>query len=350
MNRDLQFQRLARRYATVLRKYAAEQRETVLEEAYELGRAAVAAEAGILDLARIHVEAREKLLQPASGAKNHARISKLTGVVFLQALSPFEAMHRGFRELNGELQQRNRELEAEAAVRKRLEESLRRLSRRILRVQEEQRRRLSRELHDEVGQSLTAISVTLAALRHGSEAKRADFARTIGRVQRLLEETMEAVHRFALELRPALLDELGLLPALRSHIKRFSQRTGLRIRLVADAAAEQLDNDQKTAVFRIAQESLTNVARHAHASRVRISIRRSGGNICMEVFDNGKSFREAPPGAARQRERLGLLGMQERARLANGLLTIKPEPGKGTTVWVTIPLPGTAQKGKPRRF
>ncbi len=114
--------------------------------------------------------------------------------------------------------------------RKRAEEALKNLSRKILRAQEEERRRISRELHDEVGQSLTAISVTLAALGNNGASKSEHIRRTVAGTQRLLESTMETVHRFARELRPAMLDELGLLPALRSHAKSFSARTSLGVR------------------------------------------------------------------------------------------------------------------------
>jgi signal transduction histidine kinase len=157
---------------------------------------------------------------------------------------------------------------------------------------------------------------------------------------------METVHRFARELRPAMLDELGLLPALRSHVKSFSERTGLPVRLLADPAVERLNGEQKIAVFRIAQESLTNVAKHARASRVRVSLRRVGDGVCLEIADNGKSFRADSRNIAKQKQRLGLLGMQERVRLVNGLFSIRPKPGRGTTVRVVIPFQPMNSNGK----
>jgi PAS domain S-box-containing protein len=469
MNPKRTLRKLARRYAVNLRKYAAEEQEAVLEAAYGLGRAALADGLGILDMARMHRESREKLLKSNAGGKKRERISKAAAMFFLQALSPFEATHRGFYETNTELQKRNRELEAEIAERrraekalhasearlraildhspaviflkdtqgrylhinrqferqfgldrnrvvgrmdrdffsreqaahfqnhdrevlrggvplefeetaryrdgehislvskfplrdpkgkiyalcgvatditerKRAEEALKNLSRKILRAQEEERRRISRELHDEVGQSLTAISVTLAALGNNGASKSEHIRRTVAGTQRLLQSTMETVHRFARELRPAMLDELGLLPALRSHVKSFSARTGLGVRLHADPAAESLNSDQKTAVFRIVQESLTNVAKHAHATRVNISLRPFGDSISVEIADNGKSFRADPGIAAKQKQRLGLLGMQERVRLINGRFSIQPKPGRGTTVRVTIPFHMTAAR------
>ena len=338
MNRRKKLQRLARFYASTLQRYyLTGEREAVLEEAYELGRGAIAAGFGILDMARVHLEAREKLLLSEADAKNRARITKLAGVFFLQTLSPFEATHRGFRETNTELLKRNQELAAEIVERQKAEEALKDLSSKILCAQEQERRRISRELHDEVGQSLTAISMTLATMRNNGAAKPEKISRTIADTQRLIEETMETVHRFARELRPAMLDELGLLPALRSYAKNFSNRTGIRVQFQADPVAEKLSDDGKTVIFRIAQECLTNVAKHARASRVNISLCPTDNGVYLEVADNGKSFRMIPEKAAGQTQRLGLLGMQERVRIANGRFEMNPEPGRGTTVRVTIP-------------
>jgi len=216
------------------------------------------------------------------------------------------------------------------------EEAWRQLSNKILHAQEDERRRISRELHDETGQALTAISVTLAALKHDEAAAKSKFfEKKLAETQNLLEKTMESIHHFARELRPALLDELGLVPALRSHIKSFAERTGLRVRLRANAVAEGLDGDQKTVLFRVAQESLTNVAKHARATHVNVVFRKAGEHLLMEIVDNGKSFHVSPTGAKRK-QRLGLLGMQERVRLVNGRFVIKPQPGRGTTVRVMI--------------
>jgi signal transduction histidine kinase len=224
----------------------------------------------------------------------------------------------------------------------RQEEVLRNLASKIIHAQEEERRRISRELHDEVGQSLTAISMALASLRNSRVTKPETFSRTIAGTQRVLEETMEKVHQFARELRPAMLDELGLLPALRSHLKNFAACTGLRLKFSADAAAEKLDDEKKTALFRIAQESLNNVAKHAGASRVKISVGQTCDGIRMEIADNGKSFRASNGKGDGQKQHLGLLGMQERVRLVNGHFDIHPKPGRGTTVCVQIPFQSAA--------
>jgi signal transduction histidine kinase len=150
-------------------------------------------------------------------------------------------------------------------------------------------------------------------------------------------------------LRPAILDELGLLPALRSSLNGFARRTGLRVRFRGSASAEKLSNEQKTVLFRIAQESLTNVAKHAQASRVDIVLRKAEGGLCMEIADNGKSFRSVPHQSVRSKQGLGLLGMQERVRLVNGRFNINPDPSRGTTVRVVVPFKSASRFARPDR-
>jgi signal transduction histidine kinase len=364
---------LSRRYVSTLRRYLVDGREAVLAEAYELGRRGIASGLGVLDMARAHTQALEEIFWPALPWAAKQRALDFTETFLLESFSPFEATHRGFRETNrklhhviarleksnADLARINRRLAAEIRDRQRAEaalrqseshyrrlfadaqamqENLRHLSNKILHAQEEERKRISRELHDEVGQSLTAIGMKLAGLGTNGHSSARDFAGKIAATQDLVQQTMDTVHRFARELRPAMLDELGLLPALRSQINRFAERTGLRVRFRASSAVECLAGEQKTALYRIAQESLTNVAKHAQASRVEISIRKLAATIRMEIADNGKSFREkrsARPGTG---QRLGLLGMQERVRLVNGAFSIRPQPGTGTTVLVTIPM------------
>jgi PAS domain S-box-containing protein len=219
-----------------------------------------------------------------------------------------------------------------------MQERLRGLSNRVLSAQEEERRRISRELHDQVGQSLMAISVTLASLKQASAKDDGTTSRKLADAQRLLQEMMETVHNFAWELRPTMLDELGLLPALRSYLKTFARRTGLCVQFRGNAMAEALNGEQKTVLYRVALESLANVAKHAHASRVEVTLHKVGDGICMEIADNGRSFQEDSKNLRKRTKRLGLLGMQERVRLVNGRFAIRPLEGKGTTVHVVMPL------------
>jgi signal transduction histidine kinase len=159
---------------------------------------------------------------------------------------------------------------------------------------------------------------------------------------------METVHNFARDLRPAILDELGLVPALRSCLNNFARRTGLRVCFRGTRLAEALAGEKKTVLFRVAQESLTNVARHAQASRVQITLRKSGNTISMEVADDGRSFLPGEKNNGRHKG-LGLLGMQERVRLVNGRFQVRPDPGKGTTVLVEVPFKATETSPRPVR-
>lgn len=364
--------RLLRQFAAALRSCLAREQERALEQAYELGRDAIARGLGVLDVAKLHQEALVSTLRSPlqSGA---VPCVKAAGALVLEALTPFEATHRGFheaylklRELNRTLEQRNLEQAAinrrlrleikerartEAALRQSekhyrklfrqaqlMQEDLRQLSDEILHVQEEERTRISRELHDEVGQALTALNVNLAMLTNPAGRSPGNFEARIAGVQALLEQTMGTVHNFARELRPAMLDELGLLPALRSYLKDFQERTRIHASFDAGPHLEELDDGQKTTLFRVAQESLTNITKHAQASQVTVAIRRRNGNVRMEIRDNGKGFAMEPQMAAKRKKRLGVLGMQERVRLVNGHLGLHSQPGKGTVVHVLIPL------------
>ncbi|MEO5959341.1 MAG: PAS domain S-box protein [Opitutaceae bacterium] len=217
-----------------------------------------------------------------------------------------------------------------------MEENLRQLSRRVLTVQEEERKHISRELHDEIGQAITAANVSVAMLRKHAENDEV-FRKKADTAQRLLEECMELVHRFARELRPSMLDHLGPYAALQNFVKSFAERTGIKTELHNAARLERLDLQQGTVLYRIAQESLTNVFKHAQATRVKIRLRQMPRAVCMEIADNGRkavTSGDAQPG---ERERLGVLGMQERVRLVNGRLDIESAARRGTTVRVEIP-------------
>lgn len=217
-----------------------------------------------------------------------------------------------------------------------MEENLRELSTRVLTAQEEERKHISRELHDEIGQVLTAANVSIAMLRRHAENDDA-FRRKVDTAQRLLEESMEMVHRFARELRPSMLDHLGPFAALQNYVKSFAERTGIKTELRSSARLDRLDPQQGTVLYRVAQESLTNVYKHAQATRVSIRLRQLPRAVCMEIADNGRGVALRPAAGGDRDERLGLLGMQERVRLVNGQLAIDSTPRRGTTVRVEIP-------------
>lgn len=219
-----------------------------------------------------------------------------------------------------------------------LQEQLRQLSRRTLRVQEAERKRISRELHGSVTQLLSGINVRLANLKVEATANTKGFGQKIAHTQRLVEKSVDIVHRFARELRPAVLDDLGLRPALHSLLKDFTKETGLQVSFTASAGLEELSHAKRTAFYRVAQEALANVARHAHATRVAVSIRKVPGAVLMRIRDDGKAFDVTHVLPARKNRRLGLIGMRERLEMVGGLLTVESAPGKGTTVIAQIPL------------
>src|SRR5437588_8526436 len=211
----------------------------------------------------------------------------------------------------------------------------------ILHVQEEERKRISRELHDEVGQTLAAINAHLARVqRDGLGDQDSSLRARIADADKLLVGASEGMHSFARALRSAVLDDLGLLPALRSYLKDYAERTGLLVRFERAAGDVQLSSEQKTALFRIAQESLTNVARHARATEVVVTFGFVKGGIQLRVRDNGKGCSTKRQPMAAEKTRLGLLGMQERVRLVNGRCILQSSPGRGTTVTAYIPLTG----------
>lgn len=218
-----------------------------------------------------------------------------------------------------------------------MQDELRRLTHQILSAQEEERKEISRELHDEIAQTLAGINVQLSALSLESAVSARGLKRKIASTQRQVGRSIEAIHRFARELRPAMLDDLGLIPALRSYIKNFAARTGLRIRFTAFIEVEALDNDKRTVLYRVAQEALTNVARHAQASLVQVRIRKIPDAIRMEVADDGRSFQVQRVLSARTNKRLGLLGIRERVEMVGGSFAIESAPGRGTTLRAQIP-------------
>ena len=229
-----------------------------------------------------------------------------------------------------------------------MQEQLRQLSRQILLTQEEERREISRELHDVIAQTLTGINIRLATLKKDAAVNTKGLDRNITRTQRLVEKSVDIVHQFARELRPAVLDDLGLIPALHSFVKIFSRRTRIHVHLEVFAGVEQLDIAKRTVLFRVAQEALTNVARHAQASRVEVSIRKLPDCVCMKINDDGISFQVDRVLHAKGSKRLGLLGMRERLEMVGGHFEVESAPGKGTTVTAQIPTGKARARGRNR--
>jgi signal transduction histidine kinase len=365
--------KFSRLYRAALRTHLKQGRQAGLESARGLGGKAFSAGLQTLDLAKLHELILVTEVLPGCPPRKRSALIKQAGVFFAVAITPIEKTHRSAREAAAQLKkiietlsQRTVELAAsnlelsleisqrkaaEAALKKsehhysellrqsdRLQEHLRHLSRQILSAQEDERKRISRELHDVIGQTLTGINIRLATLKKEALLSTKGLDRNIARTQRLVEKSVDIVHQFARELRPAVLDDLGLIPALHSFVKLFSQRTRIHVHLKAFAGVEQLNSDQRTILYRVAQEALTNVSRHAQASRVEVDIQKLAGGVCMKISDNGKSFQVEKTLNAKGRKRLGLLGMKERLDMVGGRFDIESVPGKGTTVTAQIPL------------
>jgi signal transduction histidine kinase len=218
-----------------------------------------------------------------------------------------------------------------------MQRKLRLLARQILSAQEEERKEISRELHDEVVQTLVGINVQLSALSRGASAGMHKLKAKIARTQRLVENSVNEVHRFARELRPAVLDDLGLIPALHAYCKNLAARKKIKVQLTAFAGVEALENARRAVLYRVSQEALTNVIRHAQATHVSVSIAELGDTIRMEIADNGKSFAVEKTLLAKNNKRLGLVGMRERIEMIGGTLCIISIPGEGTTIRAEIP-------------
>ena len=234
----------------------------------------------------------------------------------------------------------NRQLEQEALARKQAEdeqrrsfEQLRALAARMQTAREEERARVAREIHDELGQALTAIKIDLTALLPNVLADPGPKLPRYQTVFRVLDEAIQSVRRIATDLRPGVLDDLGLLAAIEWAVEEFQARTGIQSYVSLPDADLALDAESATALFRILQEALTNVARHARATRVRVRLAHEEEGLSLEVRDNGEGIRDVQL-AGRS---LGVLGMSERAILLGGEFSIASTHKNGTTVTVRIP-------------
>jgi len=215
------------------------------------------------------------------------------------------------------------------------QERLRALSRRLLEVQEEERGRLARDLHDDLGQALTALKIQPESLAKNDPAQRAQIAECVETTRHALER----VRQLSFSLRPLQLDDLGLVAALRSHLDRQAKLGGLAPHFDADEAPRQIAPEIEIACFRVAQEAINNALRHAAAGNLWLRLFTAGDRLALSVRDDGGGFdleaarRRAAAGAS-----LGLVGMEERIALAGGTLELRAAPGQGTVLLATFPL------------
>lgn len=232
-----------------------------------------------------------------------------------------------------------RQAESETMRAERAERELRRLSQQLVRAQEEERRSLSRELHDQVGQQLTALRVEIANLGRIQPEQRGVFEAHLKEAKHLAAQTMRTVRDLAMGLRPSMLDDLGLGPAIEWQAREFSRRSGVPATVELKGRINgELSEAERTALFRIVQEALTNITKHARASSVRITLSSTEEGLQLTVSDDGLGLGEA----AQQGRGLGLLGMEERAKELGGTFTMTSTAGSGARIDVWLPRKVTA--------
>jgi two-component system, NarL family, sensor histidine kinase DevS len=203
--------------------------------------------------------------------------------------------------------------------------------RRVVSAQELERQRLARELHDETGQALTSILLGLKAVEDADDGS--DLAAATGQLRELVVETLQDVRRLAVELRPKALDDFGLVPAIERLVETFREHTGIHVDLEPRLGNERLPSDVETTLYRITQEALTNVVKHAQAEHVSIVLTRRDGSVAAVIEDDGRGF-----GTGDNSSGLGLLGMRERIALVDGRLEVETSPGSGTTLSIEVPV------------
>ena len=227
-----------------------------------------------------------------------------------------------------------RRSENEREVAEHAEQLMRQLSQQLVAAQEEERKKLSRELHDHVGQMLTALRMELGRIDRVRTSTDSQVAGAVKESRQLVDDMVRTVRDLALGLRPSMLDDFGLEPALEWHVRDVSRRFGVPVELLVDGDLDLLSEQHRTCVYRAVQEALTNCVRHARASHISVSVSRLADNLTVTVADNGVGF-----DASSRDSGLGLRGIGERVRELHGVLAIKSAPGAGTTLTMRMPLP-----------
>ena len=237
-------------------------------------------------------------------------------------------------------------LETEAAATAELDlPVLRLLARELLRLQEEQRHALSRELHDNIAQLLAVTTNRIALARSGATSKK--LRDELAEVRNILETVLQEVGDLSLRLRPPLLDQAALSAAIEKHAAAFRERVRMDLTVECQVPSDgQFDGEHATNLFRIAQETLHNIEKHARATEARVALLEREGRLCLEVADNGRSFHPERPAEAAKYGHLGLVNMRERIEMLGGTLEIEAKPGNGTVVRATVPVNGNHRPQK----
>jgi signal transduction histidine kinase len=249
-----------------------------------------------------------------------------------------DSVEQANQQLERRVEERTRELEGLYRKLREREEWRGELLRKVISAQEDERRRIARELHDETSQTLSALAIGLetALAKYPSDVSRARLVDA----KALAVRTINELHRIIYDLRPSVLDDLGLLSAIRWYAERHLESRGISLRCEFAGTETRLAPETETALFRVVQEAVTNIAKHARADTVLIQSAERDGMLTIEIEDDGQGFDPStlPPPAARERG-LGLLGMRERVELLGGTLILDSAPGQGARIAVSVPLP-----------
>jgi len=249
----------------------------------------------------------------------------------------YNDLEQRVEERTGELSRVNENLKTEIGKHKESEAARLELLRRLVTAQEEERRRISRELHDQTGQHLAALLLGLKTLNNSTDSGSTSLHRSLFQLQKLTEQLVEEAHHLAWDLRPAALDDLGLETAISNYVEKWSERNSIALDFHSGLDKLRLPPPVETAVFRIVQEALTNVLKHAEATRVSVMLEYRYDELLVIVEDNGRGFEPEVPLKMKERGGLGLIGINERVALVGGKLNIESEPGGGATLAIRIP-------------
>jgi signal transduction histidine kinase len=253
----------------------------------------------------------------------------------------YDDLEQRVEERTSELSKVNENLQTEISKHKESEAARLELLRRLVTAQEEERRRISRELHDQTGQHLAALLLGLKTLKNSTDNGSSSLHKSLLQLQKLTERLVEDAHHLAWELRPAALDDLGLETALSNYVEKWSERNSISLDFHSGLNKLRLPPQVETAVFRIVQEALTNVLKHAQATRVSVMLEYRCDELLVIVEDNGRGFQPEVPLTIKERGGLGLVGINERVALVGGKLNIESEPGGGATLAIRIPAPAS---------
>lgn len=298
-----------RRYAAALQSYLKHGGEAALQRAYEFGRRCLAEGGSIVELIAIHSAALRSLDNTSIPPRLRSEIPTRAGAFLTECISSFEMTHRAFGEANQALRRLNETLEEQARV-------------------------IGRELHDQSGQLLAAVHIELDEVTRAlPPVERARLQNIRG----LLDEVERQLRDISHQLRPTVLDDLGLVAGLETLARRVSKRTGLHVAVQAPQRG-RLPEPVETALYRIMEESLTNVVRHAHATSATIRLHRNGKQLRCSIRDNGVGFDPRALAKSGRKRGLGLLGIRERLQPLHGELRVEAASGRGTKLNILIPL------------